>query len=94
MKRAVLALAALLLVMSGVAAYRTIDGCEYWQERYRRFLYSEMMKISPVIYTPDMIEERIGERPPGCDRPAATLNRDDLQRYRREGVGPNEFVEE
>jgi len=94
MKRVALALAAVLLVMGGVVAYLTIDACGDWRERYKRFLYAEMMKISPVIYTPDMIEQIIGERPVGCDRPAATLSKNDLERYRREGVGPNEFAEE
>jgi len=60
----------------------------------KRFLYSEIVKISPVIHTPDMIEELIGDRPAGCDRPSATLSKVDLERYRREGVGPNEYVEE
>lgn len=92
MRRVLLALAALVLVTSGVVAYRT-NECADWQERYKRFLYSEIVKISPVIHTPDMIEELIGDRPAGCDRPSATLSKVDLERYRREGVGPNEYVE-
>lgn len=93
MKRVLLVLAALFLVTSGVVAYRTFE-CADWQERYKRFLYSEIVKISPVIHTPDTIEQLIGDRPAGCDRPSETLSKEDLERYRREGVGPNEFVEE
>ena len=69
--------------------------CSDWQEQYKRFLYAEMMKNSPVIFTEKMIEEIIGERPAGCGRPALSdLSNQDSRRYRREGVGPNEFLEE
>lgn len=94
MKRFFLALVSLLLVTSGVVAYRAIDACADWQERYKRFLYSEWVKISPVIYTPAMIDEVIGDRPAGCDRPGRVLSKEDRRRYRREHIGPNEFLEE
>lgn len=94
MKRVVVALVSLLLVMNGVVVLRTVTSCADWQERYKRFLYSEMMKISPVIHTTEMIEQIVGARPLGCDRPSRTLNTKDLKRYKDAGVGPNEFVEE
>ncbi|HZJ51143.1 MAG TPA: hypothetical protein VFF07_09915 [Actinomycetota bacterium] len=57
MKRVALALASLLLVASDVAAYLRTDVCSDWQEQYKRFIYSEMIKNSPFIYTEKMIEE-------------------------------------
>lgn len=89
-----MAFAVLFLLASGALAYRSVDACRGWQERYKRFLYSEMMKNSPVTYSPEMIEEVVGERPGGCDRPSRVLSKADVERYRQEGVGPNEFVEE
>jgi hypothetical protein len=90
----VLPLICLLVVMNGVVVFRVVGSCENWQESYKRFLYSEMMRSSPVIHTPEMIEQIVGARPLGCDRPSRALNRKDLKRYRNAGVGPNEFVEE
>lgn len=92
MKRVAVAVASLLLVASVVVAYLSTGVCSDWEEQYKRFIYSELIKNSPFIYTEKMIEEIIGERPTGCARPA--LNHEDLRRYRREGVGPNEFLEE
>ena len=91
MNRVALALASLLLVASVVVAYRT-EACSNWQEQYKRFIYSEMLKNAPFTYTEKMIEEIIGERPLGCGRPS--LSNQDSRRYRREGVGWNEFAEE
>ena len=92
MRRALLTLASLLLVASFLV-YRANDGCADWQEHYKRFLYSEIIKNSPFILTPEEIEEVIGERPAGCDR-SQSLSEEDLDRYRREGVGPNEYLVE
>jgi len=93
-KRLVPALVCLLLVMNGVVFFQRVASCADWQERYKRFLYSEMQKNSPVIYTPEMIEQIVGPRPLGCDQPRRTLHSEDLERYKNAGVGPNEFVEE
>jgi hypothetical protein len=93
MKKTLVALASLLILLTGVFVLHVADTCSDWQDRCRRFLYSEMIKNSPFIYTPEMIDEIIGERPAGCDRPT-TLSTTDVRRYRREGVGPNEFLEE
>jgi hypothetical protein len=67
-------LVALVVVCGAVLAYRLVDACADWQHAYERFLYREMMKNSPIIYTPEMIEEIIGERPFGCDRPPRSLD--------------------
>ncbi|CAN5488505.1 MAG: hypothetical protein ACR2MC_07555 [Actinomycetota bacterium] len=93
MKRVAFALPSLLLVAS--VAYLRTDVCSDWQEQYKRFLYAEMMKNSPLIFTEKMIEEITGERPAGCGRPSLSdLSNQDSRRYRREVVGPNEFAEE
>jgi hypothetical protein len=94
-KRLLSALAIVLLVTGALLVYRTTDACVNWRERYKRFLYSELIKLSPFIYTPEMIEEIIGERPLGCDAPTfRELSDADIERFQREGVGPNEFLEE
>jgi hypothetical protein len=95
MKRLLSTLAVVLLVTGAVLVYRTTDACGDWQERYKRFLYSELIKTSPFVYTPEMIEEIIGEHPPGCNTPSfRELSDADIERFQREGVGPNEFLEE
>jgi len=95
MKRVALAVASLLLVASVAVAYQITGVCSEWQEQYKRFIYAEMMKNSPVIYTEKMIEEIVGGRPAGCGRPSlSNLSHEDSRRFRREGVGPNEFAEE
>lgn len=94
MKTWALFLATVLFIASGVLVFRVVGGCANWQQQYRRFLYAEMMKNSPHIYTPEMIEKVIGEPPEGCDRPGPGFSRETLDAFRREGVGPNEFSEE
>ena len=39
-----MALLAVLLLGGGLLVYRTVDTCSEWQDRYKRVLYSEMMK--------------------------------------------------
>ena len=95
MKRVALALTSLLLVASVAVAYLITGVCSDWHEQYKRYIYAEMMKNSPFIYTEKMIEEIIGGRPAGCGRPSlSNLSHEDSRRFRREGVGPNEFLEE
>jgi hypothetical protein len=92
MKKVVSTVTAFVLLAGGLFTYRMIDACNDWQDRYKRFLYSELIKNSPMIYTPEMIDGVIGEPPAGCDRPSRVLSEDDAERFRREGVGPNEFA--
>jgi len=94
MKKFAGTLALVLIVTGGAFAYRTIDACGDWQERYKRFFYVEMMKNSPMIYTPEMIEEIAGGRPFACDRPSTTLSQADLEKFRRDTADADEFVDE
>lgn len=71
----------------GVFAYRFVDACADWQDRYKRVLFDELMGRSPLILTPDKIEAEIGERPPGCDRPDRALGEADLRRFHEEYAG-------
>ena len=91
MKRLLIGVLASLALAAGLLVYRSASTCSDWQELYKRFTYAEMMKNAPVIHTPEMIEQIIGERPPRCDRPGA-LTDEDIERFRDEGVGPNEFA--
>jgi hypothetical protein len=91
-KRVVAILAVVALTIMAFVAYRTVDVCREYQDRYKKFLYSEMMNNSPLIWTPD---ELFGEPPWLCEKPDwDSLTAWDAARYRREGVGPNEFSKE
>ena len=68
-------------------------SCSAWQEDYKRFIYSETLKISPVIHGPEDVESIIGGRPRGCARPTG-LSDEDISKFRGEGVGPNHFLDE
>jgi hypothetical protein len=81
MKRASLVLIGLLLVVSAVVFVGGEGECREWQGRYKRVLFLEIMKNSPVIMTPELVEEQIGARPGGCQTPALTQH--DIDRYRR-----------
>lgn len=92
MKWRVVAASIMVALMSaGVFGYRTVT-CSSWQEDYKRFIYTEIMKNSPVIYGPDDIEAIIGDRPAGCERPEE-LTDEELRRFRDEGIRPNHFVD-
>lgn len=84
----------LIAIAGGAFAYRTVDACADFQQRYKRFLYVEMMKTSPLVYTPRMIEEIVGGRPLGCDRPSPALSHADLERFHRDPVDFDEFLPE
>ncbi|MEA2433290.1 MAG: hypothetical protein QOG54_747 [Actinomycetota bacterium] len=90
-KRFVAVLALIVLAISGFVAFRTVDTCHDYQDRYKKFVYSEMMKNSPIIIDPD---ELFGEPPWLCEKPSGMLTADDRARYNREGIGPNEFTDE
>ena len=93
MKRtAAVATITLLVVTASVVVFRD-RSCTAWQNKYKRFLYTEMIKNSPIIYSPEDIDRIIGERPVGCERPTS-LTDEDFTRYRNENIGPNEFVDE
>lgn len=93
MKRtAAVTLMALLIAAAAFLVLRD-GGCRAWQDDYKRFLYSETLKNSPVIYNPEDIDRIIGERPDGCTRPTSLTN-EDVARYRQENIGPNEFMDE
>lgn len=68
-------------------------SCSSWQEDYKRFMYSETLKNSPVLYGPGDIESIIGTRPVGCSTPRG-LSSEDIRTFQSEGVGPNHFVNE
>ncbi len=82
----------LMLTVTAGFVFRT-RTCSAWQDDYKRFLYSEVMKNSPLIHTPEDIDRIIGERPSGCTRPE-TFTEEDSARFREENVGPNEFMDE
>lgn len=82
-------LVAVVVISSGVVGYRTI-ACSSWQDDHKRFIYTEMIKISPITYGPEDIDAIISERPEGCARPTE-LSDEDFGRFRDEGVGPNHF---
>jgi hypothetical protein len=82
----------LVLVVSGGLVLRTTT-CSSWQTDYKRFIYSEMLKNSPVIHTPDAIEQIVGAKPPGCTRPTS-LTDEDIAVFREENVGPNHFIDQ
>jgi hypothetical protein len=82
----------LVLVVGGSLVFRTTT-CSAWQDDYKRFLYSEMLKTSPIIHTPQDIEQLIGAKPWGCTRPTS-LTEEDIALFREENVGPNHFIDE
>ncbi len=90
-KTAVLGLGVVLVVSVGLVARTTT--CTSWQEDYKRFIYSETLKNSPVIYMPEDINRIIGGKPSGCTRPAS-LTDEDIARYREQNVGPNHLIDE
>jgi hypothetical protein len=73
MKRSSILILIALLIAAGFFAVRASDPCGDWQRRYERFLEVESMKNSPIIYTPEMVEEVIGERPSDCGIPESDL---------------------
>jgi hypothetical protein len=92
-KRTALIVGLVLVLLVPVGLVIRTRTCSAWQDDYKRFLYSEMMKNSPVIFTPEDIDRIIGEKPPGCTRPMS-LTEEDRARYREQSVGPNEFNDE
>lgn len=93
MKRVLASATILIAIAGGALAYRTIDACADFQRHYKRFLYVEMMQHSPLVYTPRIIDEIVGGRPFGCDRPTA-LSHADLERFHRDPVDFDEFLQE
>lgn len=93
MKKVLASTTALIAIAGGALAYRTVVACADFQERYKRFVYVEMMKNSPMVYTPQMIDEIVGGRPFGCDRRTQDLSHADLQRFHRDPVDFDEFLE-
>jgi hypothetical protein len=89
-----MALVGLMLILAvwGGLVFRTTT-CSAWQEDYKRFIYSEMLKNSPIIHTPQDIEQLIGAKPPGCARPTS-LTDEDTALFREENVGPNHFFDQ
>ena len=67
---AVLAFALLVMTPPTVLALRTSRTCAEWRHRYAELLLAERMKNTPIIYTPETVDEIIGERPADCDPPA------------------------
>lgn len=92
MKKTALGGLVLVLVMAGGLAVRTTT-CSSWQGDYKRFMYSETLKNSPIIYTPEDIDRIIGAKPSGCTRPTSLAD-EDIARYREQNVGPNHFIDE
>lgn len=92
MRKSAALVVALVVISAGVVVLRD-RACTAWQDDYKRFLYTEMLKNSPVTYSPEDIDTIIGERPVRCERPAS-LTDEDVARYRKEKIGPNEFVDE
>jgi hypothetical protein len=82
----------LVLVVAVGLAVRTTT-CSSWQDEYKRFMYSETLKNSPIIYTPEDIDRIIGTKPSGCTRPTS-LTDEDITLFREENVGPNHFIDE
>lgn len=83
MKRTVaLTLMTLLITASGFLVLRD-DGCRAWQDDYKRFLYSEALKNSPIVYNPEDIDRIIGERPDRC-MPPTSLTDEDVARFLNE----------
>jgi hypothetical protein len=72
----------IVLSVAGGLYFVRARRCSSWQGDYKRFLYVEMMKNSPIIYTPEEID-RIMRRPAGCERPAGLSDEASL-RYRQE----------
>ena len=80
MKRFALLVLAMSVLAAGLFVVNARAGCSEWQERYKRAQYSELMKITPFVYTPAELEKIAGERPLGCDRPPRNLSESDLSR--------------
>jgi hypothetical protein len=91
--RVLTAVVVVMVTSCGAFALRATVSCSRWQDRYKRFIYAEWIKISPFVYGPRRIEAVVGSRPLGCAPPGG-LTHEDVDRYRSEGVGPNEFTEE
>ena len=94
MKRALVVIAVVGSLAVGSVAYVTVDACSWWQDRYKQYVYSEMMKNSPIILPDGGVEAIIGQRPINCDGPPYELTHADMDRFRSEGIGPNSFLEE
>jgi hypothetical protein len=69
MKRALFAIATALVLLAGLFTYQATSACHDWHVRYERFLDSEMMKLSPIVYTAEEIKAIVGEKPVGCSFP-------------------------
>ena len=92
MKRLGFVLVSIVLLRTVVVSLRSVHECGKWQSDYKRFLYAEMQKNSPIVYRPSMIEDIIGNRPAGCNQ--TRLSRNDIARFEEGTVGPNEFAGE
>lgn len=93
-KRSGLVIALLLLLVTSAYTLRHVNTCQDWQVRYSHFIYSEWIKNAPFLYSTEDIEDIIGERPQLCGQPKNPLSDANIKRFRREGVGPNHFVDE
>ena len=86
MKKLLLAFAASLALFAGAFGYRTIHTCADWRNDYNRYTFIHTMRTGPMLET----EELFSERPAGCEKP--TLTEADKERFRSDGVDPEEFL--
>lgn len=77
-----------LSLFAGLFGYQAVKACADWQDDYNRYTFIHMMRIGPMLET----EELFSDRPSGCDEP--TLTEADEERFRTDGVDPEEFLAE
>ena len=75
----------IVVTIAGGLTILHVRECSAWQDDYKRVLYMEMMRNSPIVYTPKDIDRIIGNRPAGCERPTQ-LSNEDFARYRDLGA--------
>lgn len=75
-----------LTLFGGAFGYRAVKACADWRDDYNRYIFIHTLRTGPMLET----EELFSKRPAGCDKP--TLTEADKERFRTDGVNPEEFL--
>ena len=71
MKRAAaLGLITLMFITAG-RGILSARRCAAWQDDYKRFIYAETLKNSPIVYRREDVDRIIGNKPAGCEQPTS-----------------------
>jgi hypothetical protein len=84
MRKVAVAASVVVAFAAGAFTYRTVDTCSGWQERYKRVMYSDFLKIGPVVDIEGR-DDASGDQPIFCPRPDE-VSPSEAKRYAREGI--------